>query len=66
MNSKEEQEEFKQILLYGYQRGNDDHKLSAVTLVKELSEMMKDMIEKDEDQNNADKGSMMNLAELNE
>lgn len=50
MKTKAVQEEFKQILLYGYQRGNEDHTLSAETLVKELSEMMKDMIVIAEDQ----------------
>ncbi|MGG0658078.1 hypothetical protein [Rummeliibacillus pycnus] len=50
MNTKVAQEEFKQILLYGYQRGNDDYTLSTATLVKELSERMKDMIVNDEDQ----------------
>lgn len=50
MKTKEVQEEFKQILLYGYQRGNEDQTLSAETLVKELSDMLKDKIVNAEDQ----------------
>lgn len=40
------QDEFKEILLYGYQRGNEDTTLSAQELVRELTEKMKEFMAK--------------------
>lgn len=44
MTTKEAQEEFKEILMYGYKRGNEDTTLSAKQLVLELSEKMKKIL----------------------
>lgn len=38
------QEKFKEILSYGYKRGNEDTTLSTHDLVQELSEKMKSTI----------------------
>ena len=41
MTTEQLQEEFKQILAYGYHRGNEDTSISTQDLVQELVEMMK-------------------------
>ena len=47
MTTKEVQEEFKKVLLYGYERGNSDPKLSAHELVRELAKKMQEKILQD-------------------
>lgn len=44
LTTKEMQEEFKKVLLYGYERGNSDTKLSAHELVQELTEKMQEVM----------------------
>ena len=39
------QEEFKKVLLYGYERGNSDTKLTAHELVQELAEKIQEVME---------------------
>lgn len=41
MTTEQLQEEFKQILAYGYKRGNEETPISTQELVQELVEMMK-------------------------
>ena len=44
MSQEEMQIKFKEILLYGYQRGNEEGTLSASDLVQELADKMKDVL----------------------
>lgn len=46
MTIEEMKQEFKEILLYGIQRGNEDQSLTADDLVDELTERIKYLFEK--------------------
>lgn len=46
MTIEEIKEEFKEILLYGIQRGNEEQSITANDLVNELTEKMKELLEK--------------------
>ncbi|MGX9133308.1 hypothetical protein ACWV26_02860 [Rummeliibacillus sp. JY-2-4R] len=48
LESKNIQEQFKEILLYGYKRGNEDRSLSAQDLVQELTEKMRELLWREE------------------
>ncbi len=49
MTTAELQEEFKRILEYGYQRGNENDSIKTDDIIQELSERLKDLFDKNKD-----------------
>ena len=49
MTTAELQEEFKSILEYGYQRGNENDSIKTDDIIQELSERLKDLFDKNKD-----------------
>lgn len=46
MTTAELQEEFKRILEYGYQRGNESDSIKTDDIIRELSEQLRSLLDK--------------------
>lgn len=46
MTTAELQEEFKRILEYGYQRGNENDTIKTDEIIQELSDRLRDLLDK--------------------
>ncbi|MDI2587582.1 hypothetical protein OR571_10790 [Psychrobacillus sp. NEAU-3TGS] len=46
MTTAELQEEFKRILEYGYNRGNENESIKTDDIIKELSEQLRSLLDK--------------------
>lgn len=49
MTTAELQEEFKRILEYGYHRGNENDSIKTDDIIKELSERLRDLLDKNKE-----------------